>query len=126
MIDFLIGLSLGAGGLYLILRVAPTGRQGSPTIPTTLEGFGQVLAHESQAVIARFDAFEAKYQPIIERDLTMLSNAFNQAVQRLVQAAEAKGAASSQAEVQAAAAAKEADATAAVDAAAGQLVQPSA
>lgn len=87
----LIMLGAGSGLTLLVQHFLPKNGTG-PSIPTTLDGFGQILSHEGQSLVDRFDALEASLSPNLERFSKMLSEAVTTALANVEAAAEAKAA----------------------------------
>jgi hypothetical protein len=87
MNDFILFM-MGVAATLLVQHFWPKKGQGV-SIPSTLDGFGQILSHEGQALVARFDAFEASLPSNLERFKAMLIDALNE----LKAAADAKEAA---------------------------------
>lgn len=81
VLDLIFVFLLGIGAVLGVQHFLPKAPAGAATIPTTLEGFGQILSHEGQAVLKRFDDFEASFQPeqFIERMRVLMSQEFKDA-----------------------------------------------
>lgn len=78
MMTFLLGFVTALGCVYVVFHFLPKNAKGQPELPTTLDAFGQILTHGEQAVIKRFDDFEASLQPTYERIFKMISDALNE------------------------------------------------
>lgn len=82
MFDLIFAYGLGMASVIAFLHFAPKTAQGAPEIPTTLEGFGQILTHEVLTLGQRLGQLEASLKPdqLLERIHQMISDALNDLV----------------------------------------------
>jgi hypothetical protein len=107
MIDIILAFVFGVASVLAFQHFAPKTAQGQPSVPLTLEAFGQVLEHTAQTLHARFDALEVAIAPDLEKFKMALSDALNE-LKAAADTDKAKAVADAQAAAQTAASEQEA------------------